>query len=100
VISVDTANHSITLRREGRGEGFFADDKKQIPIVKNGTTYTVDVVPGSAHWDGYTTFREGVVISDELLVERPVTLSSAEVGKIPASEREYILLNAMPAPSQ
>lgn len=100
VTSVDQANHSITVRREGKGEGFFADEKKQIPVTKDGKTYTVDVVPGSAHWNGYTTFREGVVISDELLVERSVTLSSTELGRIPAVERQYILLNAMPQESR
>lgn len=35
-------------------------------------------------------------MSDELLMERPVTLKSAELGEIPAQQREYILLNASP----
>jgi hypothetical protein len=100
VISLDSANHSITLKREGKSEGFFADEKKQIPVAKDGKTYTVDVVPGPSRWTGYTTFREGIVINDELLVERSVSLVSAELGTIPASQREYILLNAMPLLSQ
>lgn len=100
IISFDSANHSITLKREGKGEGFFADEKKQIPVTKDGKTYAVDVVPGPSRWTGYTTFREGIVISDELLVERSVILVSAELGRIPASQREYILLNAMPLLSQ
>jgi hypothetical protein len=41
-----------------------------------------------SQWTGYTTFRESVVISDELVVERPLTLPSAELGKVPAPERE------------
>jgi len=49
-------------------------------------------------WTGYTTFREGVVVSDELLVQRPVTFVSNELSRMAGSEREYILLNAMPAP--
>jgi hypothetical protein len=36
------------------------------------------------------------VVSDELMVERPVTLVSDKLGRIAASERQYILLNAMP----
>ncbi|MGZ7072625.1 MAG: hypothetical protein ACXVKL_09310, partial [Candidatus Angelobacter sp.] len=70
----------------------------QIHITKAGKSYLVDVAPGKAHWIGYTTFREGVVISDELLVDRSVTLSSKELASITTSQREYILLNAMPPP--
>jgi hypothetical protein len=58
------------------------------------------VVPGASRWIGYTTFREGVVISDELIVERPLTLTAEGLGSVAASEREYILLNAMPATAQ
>jgi len=100
VISVDPVNHSVTLKREGSGEGFFADEAKQIHVNKEGKSYLVDVVPGKSHWIGYTIFREGVVMSDELLVERSVTLVSKELGNLPAAQREYILLNAMPSPSK
>ncbi|HEY6305854.1 MAG TPA: hypothetical protein VI488_05255 [Candidatus Angelobacter sp.] len=98
VIDVDPAGHSVTLKREGSGDGYFADDKKQIQVSKDGKSYLVDVAPGRSHWVGYTRFREGVVISDELVVERPVTLTSKELGSLPALERQYILLNASPAP--
>lgn len=98
VLLVDPKNHSVTLKREGTGEGFFADEATQIHITKAGKSYLVDVAPGKAHWIGYTTFREGVVISDELLVDRSVTLSSKELASITTSQREYILLNAMPPP--
>lgn len=100
VLLVDPKNHSVTLKREGRGEGFFADEAKQIHITQDGKSYLVDVVPGKAHWIGHTTFREGVVMNDELLVNRQVTLNSKELGNIQASQREYILLNAMPLNSQ
>jgi hypothetical protein len=98
VVETDPANHSITLKREGAGEGFFAGDRKQIQVSKGGQNYQVDVSPGRSHWVGYTRFREGIVISDELLVERPVTLTSRElVNAVPAQERQYILLNATPS---
>lgn len=97
VTSIDAKNHAVTLKREGNGEGFFADEAKQIQIKKDGKVYLVDVVPGKAHWVGSTTFRQGIVINDELLTERQLTLNSKELGSIPASQREYILLNAMPA---
>lgn len=97
VMFIDHKNHAVTLKREGNGEGFFADEAKQIQIKKDGKIYLVDVVPGKSHWIGYTTFREGIVMNDELLTERQLTLNSKELGSIPASQREYILLNAMPS---
>jgi hypothetical protein len=57
------------------------------------------VLPGRSHWRGYTTFHAGVVVSDELMVERPVTLVSDALGRIRGQEREYIALNAMPVDS-
>jgi hypothetical protein len=97
VIEADPVNHSVTLKREGSGDGYFAGDRKQIQVSKGGQNYLVDVSPGRSHWTGYTRFREGIVISDELLVERPVTLSSKELVSLPAEERQYILLNATPS---
>lgn len=97
VVDLDRATHSVTLKREGQGDGYFDNDFKQLHVTKAGKTYLVDVAPGHAHWVGYTRFREGVVMSDELLVERSVTLKSAELGEIPAQQREYILLNASPS---
>src|SRR5271167_740339 len=46
-----------------------------------------------AKWSGYTTFRGGVILSDVLLVERPVTTTSKELGSSSGIERQYILLN-------
>lgn len=99
VILADPANHLIMLQREGTGEGSLAHESKQIPVTKDGKKYVVDVIAGQAHWTGYAIFREGVVISDELLLERKVTLKSDELGTIPATERYYMLLDAMPAGS-
>src|SRR5690348_3771281 len=97
VVELDRSTHSVTLKREGQGDGYFDHDAKQLHVTKAGKTYLVDVAPGRAHWVGYTRFRQGVVMSDELLVERPITLKSAELGEIPAQQREYILLNFSPS---
>lgn len=97
VLAVDAANHSVTLQREGSGEGPFDNDDKQVHLTKDGKSYVADMNPGRSHWKGYTTFREGIVISDELLVERPVTFSSKDLGSLNGSERVFILLNARPA---
>ncbi|HEY8928893.1 MAG TPA: hypothetical protein VIM55_06865 [Mucilaginibacter sp.] len=96
VMQMDAEHHTITLKREGNSEGFFDGDAKQIPITtKDGKKLTADVLPGTAHWTGYTIFKNGVVISDELLVTRPITIKAGDVSWS-GNQREYILLNAMP----
>ena len=96
VITIDEKNQTVTLQREGNSEGFFDQDKKQIEIpTKDEKKLKMDVTPGTAHWIGYTTFKNGVILSDELLVSRSVTLSNDSLHFI-AKQREYILLNAMP----
>jgi hypothetical protein len=96
VESVDPATHTVMLKREGAAEGWSLADKKQISASKGDQKFTADVAPGKAHWSGYTVFREGVVISDELLMERPVKLSAKETGTLDGVQRAYFLLNAMP----
>ncbi len=97
VISADPTTGTVLLKREGSGDGFFDHDLKQVSITRAGKTYKVAVAPGRARWSGQTIFRRGVVLSDELMMERPVTLSSVEFGKSSATERQYILLNAAPS---
>jgi hypothetical protein len=96
VVSFDPSNDSITLEREGEGEGDAVNEIKKLPLVKDKKTYTVDVSAGRAKWSGYTTFRRGVILSDVLLVERTVTVTSKELGQSSGTERQYILLNATP----
>jgi hypothetical protein len=96
VISYDAADHEITLKREGSGSGPYDNDKKQIQIKKDSKEYTASIIPGDSHWTGFTTFHQGIVKNDELLVERDVTLSIAGLSNIKAKERQYILLNAAP----
>lgn len=96
VIALDPASRRITLLREGSGEGAYFGDRLQTTLSRDGQTWPVTVQPGHSHWYGYTTFSAGVVVSDELMVERSVTLVSDKLGRIPVSERQYILLNAMP----
>lgn len=96
VVSIDTRNDSITLERTGEAEGDAENEIKKVPLVKDKKAYVVDVVPGKASWSGYTTFRRGVIVSDELLVQRPIKVSSKEIGEVSGVERQYILLNEAP----
>jgi hypothetical protein len=96
VIAIDRANDSVTLMREGQGDGAYADEVLRTRIKRGDKVYDVALEPGRSHWYGYTTFRRGIVTNDELMVERAVTLVSKELGRIAGDERQYILLNAMP----
>jgi hypothetical protein len=96
VVAFDPADLRVTLRREGSGEGAYLDDRPTATLVRDGQSHVFRVLPGRSHWSGYTTFRAGIVVSDELLVERAVTLVSDKLGRVAGQEREYILLDAAP----
>nr|WP_295867361.1 hypothetical protein [uncultured Chitinophaga sp.] len=96
VVALDQRHQTVTLKREGFSEGFYDNDAQQMDITTTeGKKLRVGVKPGTSHWTGYTTFRQGVVISDALLVTRPVLLSAGE-QHFSGQQRQYILLNAMP----
>lgn len=94
VIALDPADQTVTLKREGDGDGPFDSDRTEMDIVKDGKTIHMKITPGKNHWVGYTVFKKGIVISDELLVTRPLTLTSDTVT-LSANQRQYILLNQM-----
>lgn len=96
VLRLDPLNRVITLTREGSGVGPSSDDayKNDITITTTGgKTLDVRVVPGEAHWTGYTTVREGVIIADEILVERHVTLVASTGQRFEGKQRSYTLEN-------
>jgi hypothetical protein len=96
VLSLDKVSHLIMLEREGSGTGSFDGDKTELDLAKGGKTLHVAVTAGDAHWHGYTLFRDGIVISDELMVVRSLTLTASGQAPIAATQRQYILLNASP----
>ena len=95
VMEMDENNNRVTVKREGDSEGFYDNDARQVAVNRGGQTIRMNIEPGTSHWIGYTTFKNGLVESDELLVSRPITLKSDSL-KFNAFQREYILLNAMP----
>jgi photosystem II stability/assembly factor-like uncharacterized protein len=98
VVSMDAANDSVTLERSGEGNGDTAAEIKKLTLIKSSKSYPAEVSVGRATWKGFATFRRGIVVSDELLVERPVTVSIAGNGTAAGSERQHILLNSAPPP--
>jgi hypothetical protein len=100
VISVDATTGTAVLMREGSAEGFFGEgEPTQRQLTRDGTTETLDVVPGTAHWKGYTTVVRGLIFSDELLVTREDSLHSKTGSNVHATERWIMLLNAAPPPT-
>jgi hypothetical protein len=99
VTYLDEKNGIVTLKREGTAVGSFANESPQVTLVKSGKRVTFDVKPGQARWNGFTTFKHGIVLSDELLVVRQDELHSEEAGTIKATTRRYMLLNAAPYPT-
>ena len=98
VIAIDPKTGTATLMREGASAGFFLDEPKQLKLTRDGQTAVFDLLPGASHWQGYTTFTKGVVVSDELVVTRTDTLCSDDGKEIVALERRIMLLNAAPSP--
>ncbi|HJU26207.1 MAG TPA: hypothetical protein VJ722_06000 [Rhodanobacteraceae bacterium] len=96
VLRLDAPNGGITLTREGTGAGASSDDARQpqITITTNdGRSLRVKLIPGESHWSGYTTIRKGVIVGDEILLERPVTLVAGTGEKFQGKERVYTLEN-------
>jgi hypothetical protein len=87
VTHLDEKNGIVTLKREGTAVGSFANESPRVTLVKSGRRVTFDITPGQAHWNGYTTFKHGIVLSDELLVVRHDELHSEETGTIQAITR-------------
>lgn len=96
VVSLDPVNHVVMLDRWGSGSGESdSEDAHAAHITVGNQTALATIVPGPSRWSGQTVFRHGFILSDVILIERPVTLVS-KLGKFQGMEREYTLLNAMP----
>jgi hypothetical protein len=96
VIAIDAQGESITLKREGTGEGETIDGPRTVKLQKDGRTIEARVAAGRTTWVGYTVFRRGIVVSDELTAESEVTVTGPDLNSVPARARQYILMNAAP----
>jgi len=96
VVSLDPADGIVTLEREGSGMGKSQDDERKLFITVKGKKLDATVTAGASTWSGLTTIRSGLILNDEILIRRPVTLQT-EAGTFSGEETEYTLLNLMPA---
>lgn len=97
VIDVDPPDHVITLMRDGTADGIFGSDGRERKMDFDGRPQLITITnAGPTHWRGYTTFRDGIVLSDDLLGERDVWVQRQGRPKSLAHERFIMLLNAIP----
>ena len=96
VTAYDPVSRTVTLQREGTGDGTWLGQPATLALTRDGKTQTVNYQSGRTRWYGLTTFRNGIVISDELMSERPVTVSLPDGTHVSGTERQYILLDATP----
>jgi hypothetical protein len=100
IVSVDASTDTIVLKREGSSEGFFGEgEPTQRQLSRAGQSETLELLPGTAHWRGFTTITKGVIFSDELLVTRESRLRTTAGALVNATERWIMLLNAAPYPT-
>ena len=99
VIGLDSPNGFVTLKREGTASGLFANEPAEVTLTKGEKAFKFTRTAGEAHWIGFTTFRHGIVWSDELLVVRTDELKSNETESLTATKRLLMLLNAAPFPT-
>jgi len=96
VVSIDPAGSIVTLEREGTATSH-QPGAKAFAVMVHGVKRTVRSFPdGPTHWRGYTTFRDGIVMSDDVLMEYRVVLKSPGQPDLTGTKRAIMLLNAVP----
>ncbi len=98
VVYSDPGSSTFILKREGYGDGFYDNEHKEMNIKKDEESLKVTIIPGKGHWVGYTTIQHGLIVSDELMATRSLTLVSGS-KRFNAVNREYIMLNTTMLPN-
>jgi hypothetical protein len=96
VLAIDPNANSATLQRDGTGTGPALDDTPHA-FTYNGDKIQGTIAPdGPATWHGISTFANGVVQSDSIVVTRNVWVTLANGKRVAARERLYTLVVAAP----
>lgn len=96
VLALDQRANSVTLQRDGSGTGASLDDKPFV-FTYDGDKVKGTVAPvGPATWHGMSTFQDGIVLSDSIVVTRNVLVKLANGKQVRAHERLYTLVVASP----
>ncbi|HEX3913426.1 MAG TPA: hypothetical protein VHW71_07965 [Steroidobacteraceae bacterium] len=94
VVSLSNDGHEVTLRREGSGVGEGLDGKRTITIKRDGKDFAAKVQLLKTRWSGYSVYRDGILMSDELLTTSDVVAVAPGLASIPGKARQYVLMNA------
>jgi len=83
----------VTLVRQGHGAGRSSDDAvlDVFTIVSHGHAIKMKLSPGVATWEGRATFVHGITVADEILLTRPVELTSDTGRVLHGEERIYTI---------
>jgi hypothetical protein len=96
VVSLDAADGTVTLEREGTTESQAANAKPFTVVVHGIKRVVHSFLDGPTHWRGYTVFRKGIVMSDDVLMECSVVLKAPGQPDLRGTKRAIMLLNAVP----
>jgi hypothetical protein len=93
VVRLDPGLGQVTLVRRGHGAGRSSDDAVLgvFVVVSHGHAFRVKLKPGAATWEGRATFIRGVTVADEIMLTRPVELTSVSGRVFHGSERIYTI---------
>ena len=97
VVALSDGGRQVMLRREGYGDGESIDGKGSAKLHIDGKEVRAEVAHLRTSWSGYSVYRDGVLVSDELVTKSVVSVSATGIKPIQATARQYVLMNAAPA---
>jgi hypothetical protein len=96
VVALNDGGRQVMLRREGYGDGESIDGKGSAKLHIDGKEVRADVTHLHTTWSGYSVYRDGVLVSDELVTKSIVSVSATDIKPIQGTARQYVLMNAAP----
>jgi hypothetical protein len=96
VVAVVDGGRQVMLRRDGYGDGESIDGKDSVKLHIDGKEMPAEVTHLRTTWSGYSVYRDGILVSDELVTKSIVSISAADLKPIQGTARQYVLMNAAP----
>jgi hypothetical protein len=96
VTALDAAHDTITLQRDGSGEGPSSTEIKHPVSIKfkhNGVDTAIPVTVGKSTWHGEVVLKDGIVVRDSITVKTNLRLSQA--GTVSARDETQTISETM-----